>query len=592
MALRGIFGFLRGQAEAGRADGPEQDQEPEQNDESMEGSREEYPEERMEQVGEKAVEINNELNYTDRQWTDKGGSPSELSAQRRINIEKNRERQRTIETKLNETFTPIEELEAIMDAGEAEASKTVVEYEGKPVVIYNTGNLPFRYLEHDIQYGGGRGDQQLMKDPMLWYASKEEAQKRATSFSDQLSFQYKDSIKRRGQEYVDKDEHIFYCFLHLPEMSLSQMGEGATGELVKKNNDIISLSETDAAGDVAEKISDKRFLELQAHRYDETGKPAFKIDFIRAPLDGVNEDVLRQAAAHGVPIFIIPKKHVLTKEEVVAEEARKAREKEQERERRKDELFKIILGYKFHDDEAYDKLDALMQDPYSKEWIPKLQSSRMGDASAQLRAMSLEQAQSGKEEYDTSTEDGFEANKKAELERANKEISFEIERLMYINKNERTEDELREKREKLEKLAKSSSRENWGRYVIKYQQLFNLVKMRDEIESSQFGVNSEEDDPELEDEEVEPSVEELEAKVEELWQQVKSKIDAFLESKDYDDDKLDRLQDKLIEMANNPDSNILWRRPTHNNPDFFKPFQELARKYKEADAELEKKRRS
>ena len=479
-----------------------------------------------------------------------------------------------------------------MDAGEAEASKTVVEYEGKPVVIYNTGNLPFRYLEHDIQYSGGRGDQQLMKDPMLWYASKEEAQKRATSFSDQLSFQYKDSIKRRGQEYVDKDEHIFYCFLHLPEMSLSQMGEGATGELVKGGNDIISLSEGSATGDVAEKISDTRFLELQAHRYDETGKPAFKIDFIRAPLDGVNEDVLRQAAAHGVPIFIIPKKHVLTKEEVVAEEARKAREKEQERERRKDELFKIILGYKFHDDEAYDKLDALMQDPYSKEWIPKLQSSRMGDASAQLRAMSLEQAQSGKEEYDTSTEDGFEANKKAELERANKEISFEIERLMYINKNERTEDELREKREKLEKLAKSSSRENWGRYVIKYQQLFNLVKMRDEIESSQFGVNSEEDDPELEDEEVEPSVEELEAKVEELWQQVKSKIDAFLESKDYDDDKLDRLQDKLIEMANNPDSNILWRRPTHNNPDFFKPFQELARKYKEADAELEKKRRS
>lgn len=592
MALRGIFGFLRGQAEAGRADGPEQDQEPEQNDESMEGSREEYPEERMEQVGEKAVEINNELNYTDRQWTDKGGSPSELSAQRRINIEKNRERQRTIETKLNETFTPIEELEAIMDAGEAEASKTVVEYEGKPVVIYNTGNLPFRYLEHDIQYGGGRGDQQLMKDPMLWYASKEEAQKRATSFSDQLSFQYKDSIKRRGQEYVDKDEHIFYCFLHLPEMSLSQMGEGATGELVKGGNDIISLSEGSATGDVAEKISDKRFLELQAHRYDETGKPAFKIDFIRAPLDGVNEDVLRQAAAHGVPIFIIPKKHVLTKEEVAAEEARKAREIEQERERRKDELFKIVLGYKFHDDEAYDKLDALMQDPYSKEWIPKLQSSRMGDASAQLRAMSLEQAQSGKEEYDTSTEEGFEANKKAELERANKEISFEIERLMYINKNERTEDELREKREKLEKLAKSSSRENWGRYVIKYQQLFNLVKMRDEIESSQFGVNSEEDDPELEDEEVELSVEELEAKVEELWQQVKSKIDAFLESKDYDDDKLDRLQDKLIEMANNPDSNILWRRPTYNNPDFFKPFQELARKYKEADVELEKKRRS
>ncbi len=163
---------------------------------------------------------------------------------------------------------------------------------------------------------------------------------------------------------------------------------------------------------------------------------------------------------------------------------------------------------------------------------------------------------------------------------------------MYINKNERTEDELREKREKLEKLAKSSSRENWGRYAIKYRRLFDLVKMRDEIESSQFGVNSEEDDSGLEDEEAEPSVEELEAKVEELWQQVKSKIDAFLESKGYDDDKLDRLQDKLIEMANNPDNNGIWKLPTHNNPDFFKPFRELARKYKEADVELEKKRRS
>ncbi len=295
MALGGIFGFLRRRAETGRVDELEQAQEPEQNDESVEGSGEEYSEERMEQVGEKAVEINNELSYTDQEWTYKGGSPSELSAKRRINLEKNRERQRTIETKLNETFTPIEELEAIMDAGEAEASKTVVEYEGKPVVIYNTGNLPFRYLEHDIQYSGGRGGQPLMKDPMLWYASKEEAQKRAASFSfsDQLSFQYKDSIKRRDQEYVDKDEHIFYCFLHLPEMSLSQMSEGATGELVKGSNDIISLSEGSATGDVAEKISDKRFLELQAHRYDETGKPAFKIDFIRAPLDGVNENVLR-----------------------------------------------------------------------------------------------------------------------------------------------------------------------------------------------------------------------------------------------------------------------------------------------------------
>lgn len=592
MAFRGIFRFLRGQTEAGRADSFEQDQEPEQNDESMEKSEEEYSEERMEQVGEKAVEIDNELNYTDQQWADRGGSPSELSAKR--NLEKNRERQRTIETKLNETFTPIEKLEAIMDAGEAEASKTVVEYEGKPVVIYNTGNLPFRYLEHDIQYSGSRARQPLMKDPMLWYASKEEAQRHSAPFlySDQLSLQYKDSIKRRNQVYPDKDEHIFYCFLHFPEKSLSQMGERATGELIKGSNDIIYLNEESATGDVAEKISDTNFLELQAHRYDETGKPAFKIDFIKAPLDGVNEDVLRQAAAHGVPIFIIPKKHILTKEEVAAEEARKAMEIEQERERRKNELFKIILGYAFYKDEAYDKLDALMQDPYSKEWIPKLQSSRVGDASAQLRAMSLEQAQSGKEEFDTSTKEGFEANKKAELERTNKEIDFEIEWIMYIIKNRRTEDELREEREKLDRLAKTSSRENWGFYAIKYSQLFDLVKMRDEIESSQFVVNSKEDGPEPEDEETEPSVEELETKVEKLWQQVESRIDAFLESKDYGDNKLNQQRDRLIEMANNPDSDILWQMPTKRNPDFFEPFQELAQKYKEANAELEKKRQS
>ena len=36
MALRGIFGFSRGQTETRRVDGPEQDQESEQNDESME----------------------------------------------------------------------------------------------------------------------------------------------------------------------------------------------------------------------------------------------------------------------------------------------------------------------------------------------------------------------------------------------------------------------------------------------------------------------------------------------------------------------------------------------------------------------------
>ncbi|MCR4753868.1 MAG: hypothetical protein K5837_05680 [Candidatus Saccharibacteria bacterium] len=102
MALRGIFEYLRGQTGAERVDGSEQNREPEQNDENVEGSGEEYPEECMEQMGEKAVEIDNELNYTDQQWADKGGSPSELSAKRRINLEKNRERQRTIDqTKRN-----------------------------------------------------------------------------------------------------------------------------------------------------------------------------------------------------------------------------------------------------------------------------------------------------------------------------------------------------------------------------------------------------------------------------------------------------------------------------------------------------------
>jgi hypothetical protein len=43
MALRGIFEFLRGQTEAERVDGSEQNREPEQNDEIAESAEKRLP---------------------------------------------------------------------------------------------------------------------------------------------------------------------------------------------------------------------------------------------------------------------------------------------------------------------------------------------------------------------------------------------------------------------------------------------------------------------------------------------------------------------------------------------------------------------
>lgn len=274
-------------------------------------------------IGEKEIEIADKLSSSevelteedkdekiigDSDWRDRYGNPHSPTwdhAKLESGRKEKRVRQEHFERALNETFIPINELEAIFSSGAELATKRYEEYDGKRIAVYNTGNVQFRWLAHSIEWDGAEGHP-LVENPALWTMSEDEVRQYMPIPSNMLSMQYCDSIIQRKK--VPNTE-IRYGFLHFPAASVATTSIG-TGQRLDKTIDMIDLRDDLLLDGLPDRIAKASFLEVQAFRYDEQGRPAFWPDFIEAPCEGVNENTLKQAAFFGVPVFEIPRKEV------------------------------------------------------------------------------------------------------------------------------------------------------------------------------------------------------------------------------------------------------------------------------------------
>ena len=242
-------------------------------------------------------------------------SPTQVSKDNQIRLRRDLTSQEKIERAFNDTFLSMDELEPMIKNGAEESSFRIVEYGGKRIPIYFTGNLPIRFLYHSIQYSGGDKTQPLMRDPSIWDKNEKQARELlGNKFSNMLSMEYVDSIEYRKEKY-ERFRGVGYGFLHLPAKSLSIITT-AGQSLQKQRNDIYLREETRVLKELPGQIAQESFMELQAFRYDDdSGKPAFSPDFILAPAErGITEDVLRQAIHFNAPIFEIPTKEVRPQE--------------------------------------------------------------------------------------------------------------------------------------------------------------------------------------------------------------------------------------------------------------------------------------
>ena len=317
--------------------------------EARERAEQERLDARNERMGEEAVEVDYHLNPDNKVIgeADWKATPTEDHQKLKERLIGDRRRQELIERAINDSFYSIEEIEGMVEMGAEGASKRTETFEGQEITVYNTGNIPFRYLAHAIQYPGATV-QRLVEDPSLWNMSEENAKQTiGESFSNMLSMTYEDSIEARNMSHSLRDS-VRYGFLHIAANTLAHAG-ATNGELLNKSEEEISLPR---AGKVSEKeyidgLTDG-FKEVQTFRYDEQGNVIMKPDFIIAPKSGLNKEALRQAAFFGVPVFEIPTRHVETDEERTKKqqeaEAQK-REAEAQLEAQKQEIQQKIEKY-------------------------------------------------------------------------------------------------------------------------------------------------------------------------------------------------------------------------------------------------------
>ncbi|MBO4855341.1 hypothetical protein J5500_02980, partial [Candidatus Saccharibacteria bacterium] len=171
--------------------------------------------------------------------------------------------------------------------------------------------LDFRFLQHSIKFGSAERTT-LTIDPSNWdKIDKETARK--TGKSELISFFYRSSNNAPDENYIQST--VRYGMLSLPPHSLRVVSHGG----IPIHGDAIGFSEwldDEDLSDASDRIVDSDY-ELQAFRYGDDGKQAFRPDFIIASQDGVDEQALRQAEYFQVPVFVIPKHHVETKEDRV-----------------------------------------------------------------------------------------------------------------------------------------------------------------------------------------------------------------------------------------------------------------------------------
>ena len=390
-------------------------------------------------------------------------SPTQWHANLKLERRQNEVAQEYIERSLNESFMTMDELEAVFEGGVENSSMRTVEYEGKIIKIYNTGNVPFRFLEHSIQYRGAIGTP-LVEDPSLWDKSEDDArQEFGYKFSNMLSMQYRDSVMRREQ---GPPFGIGYGMLRMPPGSVAIINTG--GQPRNKTKDDISLlltnwQEAYSPSELADEIAGMGFVEVQSFRYDEQGKVAFRPDFIEAPVDGINDATLKQAVYFGVPIFEIPQRQVKTEKEIVDENIHMC-------------ILRNVIEYE--QDHAPDQVEK------HEERLHRLAETPTGEWTRRDRYFEKELYALVKEREELK-EQSHDSRRRAKT----KEEKIKEDIQMYILKKTvereqewgRPPDDVDKYEEKLQRLAEIPAREWALKDRILEKELFMLVKEKEEL---------------------------------------------------------------------------------------------------------------
>ena len=357
-------------------------------------------------------------------------SPTQWHANLKLERRQNEVAQEYIERSLNESFMTMDELEAVFEGGVENSSMRTVEYEGKIIKIYNTGNVPFRFLEHSIQYRGAIGTP-LVEDPSLWDKSEDDArQEFGYKFSNMLSMQYRDSVMRREQV---PPFGIGYGMLRMPPGSVAIINTG--GQPRNKTKDDISLLLTN-------------------------WQEAY---FIEAAVDGINDATLKQAVYFGVPIFEIPQRQVKTEKEIVDENIHMC-------------ILRNVIEYE--QDHAPDQVEK------HEERLHRLAETPTGEWTRRDRYFEKELYALVKEREELK-EQSHDSRRRAKTkeEKIKEDIQMYILEKTVEREQERgmPSDDVDKYEEKLQRLAEIPAREWALKDRILEKELFMLVKEKEEL---------------------------------------------------------------------------------------------------------------
>lgn len=222
----------------------------------------------------------------------------------------------------NKTLTTLEDLEMAVESGDEGVSKRVEQYGDKDIEIYDLDGLPFKTLQHVVDYKSIEGRegyemaQKAIANPALW--ARNEAKigdngKASGEESDTLSVSYVDADVNVEKGAVKSRRGVTYGFSRLRPDSVIGIyaGDGATLGNVGKmrpGSDNIWLTPEDLA-----KHSTSGYNEILLRRYDEVGEP-MKPDFLIVHDGRITEDTKRHAAYFGVPIVNVEEKSYAEKQ--------------------------------------------------------------------------------------------------------------------------------------------------------------------------------------------------------------------------------------------------------------------------------------
>ena len=227
----------------------------------------------------------------------------------------NRERaQELLERGLNDRMDiSLEDIDAYSKTEGSEVIGYQTDYDGKTIQVYDLAGMPFRYIQHAIDYKSSMAQQegtlgnevskQLKDDPSVWMNGLEN-----TNGSNNLSVSYINLGNKVSRDHKIKTK-CAYGWLSFPADSVINAGWTDLHSGQNEGNDPTKIDKSkvnliDALDQPTEDMALGPYNEIVMRRFGENGKPRAP-EFIIS--DGMNDLAKKHAAYYGVPIININK---------------------------------------------------------------------------------------------------------------------------------------------------------------------------------------------------------------------------------------------------------------------------------------------